>query len=95
MLRMLKKEMDLHDAKGNGFICDYLISSFGQVTATGLSQLLDGELSHDQITRMLSNQEYNSSDLWYEVKSLVREHENKYACLIFDDTIISKLYGRK
>jgi hypothetical protein len=25
---------------------DYLISSFGQTTATGLSQLLDGQISH-------------------------------------------------
>jgi hypothetical protein len=33
---------------------DYLISSFGQTTATGLSQLLDGEVSHDQVTRFLA-----------------------------------------
>ena len=28
---------------------DYLISSFGQTTATGLSALLDGLISHDRI----------------------------------------------
>jgi len=33
---------------------DYLLSSFGQVTATGLSDLLDGSLSHDKVTRTLS-----------------------------------------
>jgi hypothetical protein len=33
---------------------DYLISSFAQTTATGLSLLLDNEYSHDQITRFLS-----------------------------------------
>jgi hypothetical protein len=33
---------------------DYLISSFGQTSATGLSQLLDGEVSHDQVTRFLA-----------------------------------------
>jgi len=30
---------------------DYLISSTGQTSATGLSRLFDGQLSHDQVTR--------------------------------------------
>ncbi len=33
---------------------DYLLSSFSYTTATGLSGLLEGSLSHDQITRFLS-----------------------------------------
>lgn len=33
---------------------DYLLSSFGQTTATGLARVLEGGLSHDQITRMLA-----------------------------------------
>ncbi len=33
---------------------DYLISSFGQTTATGLSALLDGQISHDRIRRFLA-----------------------------------------
>jgi hypothetical protein len=33
---------------------DYLISSFGPTTATGLSRLLEGQLSHDQVTRLLN-----------------------------------------
>ncbi len=28
---------------------DYLLSSFGQVTTTGLSDLLEGSISHDKI----------------------------------------------
>jgi hypothetical protein len=80
----MKKEMDLYS--------DYLLSSFGQVTATGLSNLLDGTLSHDKITRLLSENEFRSRDLWQEVKSLVRENETEEACLIFDDTIVSKPY---
>jgi IS4 transposase len=83
-LCLMKKELDLYT--------DYLLSSFGQVTATGLSCLLEGSISHDKITRMLSGQEFDSKALWHEVKSLVRTHENKDACLIFDDTIISKPY---
>jgi hypothetical protein len=34
---------------------DYLISSTGQATATGLSSLYDGAISHDQVTRLLTS----------------------------------------
>ena len=71
---------------------DYLLSSFEQVTATGLSSLLDGSISHDKITRLSSRKYYVSKDLWQEVKSL---HESEDACLIFDDTIVSKPYTDK
>ncbi|MDR2118880.1 MAG: IS701 family transposase, partial [Tannerellaceae bacterium] len=71
---------------------DYLLSSFGQVTATGLSGLLDGGVSHDKITRTLSGTECTSKDSWQEVKPLVREYESEEACLIFDETIVSKPY---
>ncbi|MCL1937677.1 MAG: hypothetical protein FWF52_04685 [Candidatus Azobacteroides sp.] len=70
----------------------YLLSSFGSVTATDLSNLLEGNLSHDKITRMLSGREYSSKDVGEEVKPLARSHESEDACLIFDDTIISKPY---
>jgi hypothetical protein len=71
---------------------DYLLSSFGQTTATGLSKALDGSISHDKITRLLSESSYTSKDLWCEVKPLVREFEDDYACLIFDDSLIEKPY---
>ena len=32
---------------------DYLLSTFGYATATGLSALVNGQISHDQITRFL------------------------------------------
>jgi hypothetical protein len=80
----MKREMDLYS--------DYLLSSFGQVTATGLSNLLNGSVSHDKITRILSESTCNSKDLWQEVKPLVRKYEREAACLIFDDTIVSKPY---
>ncbi len=35
---------------------DYLISIQGKATATGLSDMLEGEVSHDQITRFLSKE---------------------------------------
>jgi hypothetical protein len=71
---------------------DYLLCSFSQASATGLSNLLNNSVSHDSFTRMLSIRAYGSKELWQEVKSLVREHENESACLIFDDTIVSKPY---
>ena len=43
---------------------DYLISSFGPTTATGLSRLLQAHLSHDKITRFLSEKPYTSANLW-------------------------------
>ena len=49
---------------------DYLIvNAAGYATATGLSAMMDGEISHDQMTRSLSKQEFSSKDLWLEVKA--------------------------
>jgi len=69
---------------------DYLISSNGYATATGLSAMMDGEISHDQITRFLSKNEFTSKELWLKVKHVVREVESEDGCLIFDDTIQEK-----
>jgi hypothetical protein len=71
---------------------DYLISTFGQATATGLSAMVDGEVSHDRITRFLSEREYSSRDLWGQVKSTVRQIERSDGVLIFDDTIQEKAW---
>ena len=45
---------------------DYLISSFGQTSATVLSRLLDGKVSHDQITRFLDQ---GQPHRWYGASS--------------------------
>jgi predicted house-cleaning NTP pyrophosphatase (Maf/HAM1 superfamily) len=71
---------------------DYLLSTFGYATATGLSRMVEGQLSHDQITRFLSAEEFTSKDLWTLVKPTVREIEKEDAVLIFDDTIQEKPY---
>jgi len=71
---------------------DYLLYSNSQTTATGLSELLDGEISHDKITKFLSSEEFYGKTLWKKVKRVVRASEEKNACLIFDDTIIDKPY---
>ena len=72
---------------------DYLVTSFSYTTATGLSNLLDGDISHDQITRFLSHKQFNSADLWKNVKKDVREIESDDGVLIFDDTVQEKPYS--
>ena len=81
---MKKADLDLY--------ADYLLSTFGAATATGLSAMVEGEVSHDQITRFLSAQEYTSKDLWQQVKSTVRSIERDDGVLIFDDTIQEKAW---
>jgi hypothetical protein len=71
---------------------DYLISSFSYTTATGLSNALDGAISHDKITRFLKEEEYGSKHLWQFVKPVIRKIESDEGIIIFDDTIEEKPY---
>jgi len=71
---------------------DYLISSFGPTTATGLSRLVDGEVSHDQVTRFLASPPKTSADLWRIVKPMLRQVESADGVLILDDSIEEKPY---
>ncbi|MBL4764703.1 MAG: transposase [Colwellia sp.] len=72
---------------------DYLVTSFSYTTATGLSSLLDGDISHDQVTRFLSHKQFSSADLWKNVKKDVRDIESDEGVLIFDDTVQEKRYS--
>ena len=81
---MNRKLLDLYS--------DYLLASTGPVTATGLSALVDGRLSHDQITRFLSGPAPTAKAWWLLVKPLVRRVQSEAAVLIIDDTIIEKPY---
>jgi hypothetical protein len=70
---------------------DYLISSFGQASATALSRMLDGKISHDAVTRFLASEPKRSSDLWQIAKPLVRSVENAdEGVLVLDDSIEEK-----
>ncbi len=71
---------------------DYLLSTYGAATATGLSAMVQGEVSHDQVTRLLSAQDYTSKDLWQQVKATVRSIQSEEGVLIFDDTIQKKAW---
>jgi hypothetical protein len=72
---------------------DYLLSTFGQATATGLSRMVDGAVSHDQITRMLSGDKQGSAELWGKVKSSVRKMQSSEGVVILDDSIEEKPYS--
>lgn len=85
----MKTDMDLYT--------DYLISSFGQATATGLSLMLDKAVSHDDVTRFLNQLGSGSKALWEQVKLTVRSAEKDLAkeeagLLVIDDSIIEKAY---
>ncbi len=69
---------------------DDLISTFGSATATGLASMLSEAVSHDQVTRFLSERDDTSRGLWLQVKSTVREIEQPDAALIFEETIQEK-----
>lgn len=82
---MDKKILDLYT--------DYLMTATELVTATGLSDILDNEISHDKITRFLSGEDFGSKELWKKVKPVVRKLESEDGVLIFDDSIEEKLYS--
>lgn len=71
---------------------DYLTSSFGLTTATGMSAVLDGAVAHDDVTRFLSEREYTNKDLWRLVKPTIRQIETDDGVLVLDDTTEEKLY---
>ena len=71
---------------------DYLISSFGLTTGTGLSQLLDGAISHDRWQRFLSSPVKGGKDLWLVVKPYVRQIQSEAGVIIVDDSISEKPY---
>ena len=71
---------------------DYLLSSFGQTTATGLAQVMEGAISHDQVTRMLSSPRMTSKEWWLLVKPHVRRVEQEDGVIIVDDSIVEKPY---
>ena len=58
-----------------------------------MSKLLDGDISHDQITPFLHTKEFSQKQLWKYVKAQVRKHEQETdGVFIADDTIEEKPY---
>ena len=69
---------------------DFLITSFGQTSATNLEKALDAEISHDAITRFLSDRLFTSRDYWKLVKPVIRKVQTEDAFLALDDFIVEK-----
>jgi len=71
---------------------DFLLTTTNQASATNLSKVVEGAVTHDSITRLLRENEFSSKDLWQSVKPLLKEHKTEDGCLVFDDSIIEKPY---
>ena len=74
---------------------DYLIVTDRYATATGLSSILEGKISHDKVTRFLREEAYDSKALWKIVKPKVREIENEQGAIVVDDTLSEKPHSEE
>ncbi len=73
---------------------DYLISSFGQASATNLSRLIDDQISHDDVSRFLSQPQPIGQTLWKQVKPLMRQHQSPDGIIILDDSLLHKPHSQ-
>ena len=53
---------------------------------------MNGEISHDQVTRFLSEEKKTSKDLWLIVKPIVKQIQSEQGVLIIDDSIEERPY---
>ena len=71
----------------------FLIGNQNRYSGVELSKVLPEEtMSHDSVTRFLSDSRYRPSDLWKHVKPLVRLGTGY---LVGDDSLLSKKYSRE
>jgi hypothetical protein len=69
---------------------DYLLASFGATTATGLRQVLEGEISHDQVSRHLSGKKQTGADRWRTGNPFVRQVPSAAGGLSIADSLEEK-----
>ena len=78
---------------------DFLISSFGKIEMTKLSEVLNGIYSHDVFTKMLLNYNKNiniDKELWFRVKGILRTYEDENeGCILIDDSILNKPHTKE
>lgn len=70
----------------------FLLSGVGLCTATKLSAVLNGEISHDKVSRLLDSGYISSRRLWLVVKPMCAEIAQQNAVLIIDDSVEAKPY---
>ena len=74
---------------------DYLLSTQGHISATDLSEVIDNEYSHDQISRMLYHADVDDKKLYMLGKRVVKAHKSKgKKVLILDDSIEPKPHSK-
>ena len=69
-----------------------LMVSQGQVTCTGLSCMIEGTISHDKFTCLLSSGYMNEEYLWKSAKPICHEIRSSEAVFIVDESIEGKPY---
>lgn len=76
------------------YYTDFLTVCPGQATATFMSEVLEGAVSHDQITRLLGSGKIDSSALWKMTKPICHELQSNDGVLVIDDSIQPKLHSK-
>lgn len=70
----------------------FLIANHNRYSGVELSKTSHESLSHDTVSRWLSDQNFSSEDLWPQVQNLV---EKKIGYLVCDDSVLDKRFSRK
>ena len=75
----------------------FLISSFGKIEMTKLSQVVGENYTHDTFTKklLLDDEIEIDKELWRSVKPILRKYENETdGCLLIDDSLLAKPYSK-
>ena len=70
---------------------DFLLTTNKQASGKAFSRVFDGQIAHDQITRLLNKTNtFSSVSLWQYTKPLCREASAEDNVIIFDDSLVAK-----
>ena len=75
----------------------FLLSSFGKIEMTKLSQIAGETYTHDTFTKklLLDDTIETEKELWRSVKPILRKYENETdGCLLIDDSLLAKPYSK-
>ena len=74
---------------------DYLLSTQGHISATDLSEVVDNEYSHDQISRMLYHADVDDEKIYWQSKRIVKAQNSEgKKVLILDDSVQPKPHSK-
>lgn len=75
-----------------GLYTKFLIANHNRYSGVELSKTSDNALSHDSVSKWLSDETFDSKNLWPHVKDII-DKETGY--LIADDSVLDKRFSRK